>query len=340
MLHILMTAVNAIVPIVLLIRLGYVLRQWGMLSDQFVKNGGALVFNVLLPVMLFVNIYEIGSVSDVDWAAVLFCVGAVVALFLLGIPTALLGTREPLRKGVLWQCVFRSNYNIIGLPLAAALGGEEALAFAAIVAALVVPLYNVFAVISLCVFVSPEEGKKPSVRKILVDILKNPLIIAAIAGAACLVVRALENRVFGSVVFSLKDDLKFLYSPLNSLKTMATPLALVVLGGQFKFSLVKGMFREIAVGTAMRLVIAPVLGLATALLLDKLCNLSICDPVTVPGILCVLGSPVAVSSAVMASQMGNDEQLAAQLVVWTSIGSMFTVFALVCGLMGMGLLSI
>jgi predicted permease len=295
---------------------------------------------VLLPVLLFVNIYEIGSVTDVDWAAVLFCVGAVVALFLLGIPTALLGTKEPLRKGVLWQCVFRSNYNIIGLPLAAALGGEEALAFAAIVAALVVPLYNVFAVISLCVFVSPGEGKKPSVKKILLDILKNPLIIAAILGAVCLVIRALENKIFGSVVFSLQRDLKFLYSPLNSLKTMATPLALVVLGGQFKFSLVKGMFREIAVGTALRLLVAPVLGLAAALLLDKLCNLSICDPVTVPGILCVLGAPVAVSSAVMASQMGNDEQLAAQLVVWTSIGSMITVFALVCGLMAMGLLSI
>ena len=340
MLHILMTAVNAIVPIVLLILLGYLLRQWGMLSDLFVKNGGALVFKVLLPVLLFVNIYEIGDLADVDWAAVIFCVGAVVALFLLGIPAAALGTKDPLRKGVLWQCVFRSNYNIIGLPLAAALGGEEALAFAAIVAALVVPLYNVFAVISLCVYVSPEEGKKPSVKKILLDILKNPLIIAAIVGAVCLGIRAAENAIFGSVVFSLKEDLKFLYSPLNSLKSMATPLALVVLGGQFRFSLVKGMFREIAVGTVVRLVVAPVLGLVIALALDSFCHLSICDPVTVPGILCVLGAPVAVSSAVMASQMGNDEQLAAQLVVWTSIGSMFTVFALVCGLMGMGLLSV
>lgn len=340
MLHILMTAVNAIVPIVLLILLGYLLRQWGMLSDLFVKNGGALVFKVLLPVLLFVNIYEIGDLAEVDWAAVIFCVGAVVALFLLGIPAAALGTKDPLRKGVLWQCVFRSNYNIIGLPLAAALGGEEALAFAAIVAALVVPLYNVFAVISLCVYVSPEEGKKPSVKKILLDILKNPLIIAAIVGAVCLGIRAAENAIFGSVVFSLKEDLKFLYSPLNSLKSMATPLALVVLGGQFRFSLVKGMFREIAVGTVVRLVVAPVLGLVIALALDRFCHLSICNPVTVPGILCVLGAPVAVSSAVMASQMGNDEQLAAQLVVWTSIGSMFTVFALVCGLMGMGLLSV
>jgi len=338
--HILMTAVNAVVPIVLLILLGYLLRQWGMLSDIFIKNGSALVFKVLLPVLLFINIYEIGSVADVEWSAVLFCVGAVTALFLLGIPVAVLGTGDNLRRGVLWQCVFRSNYNIIGLPLAAALGGERALAFASIVAALVVPLYNVFAVISLCVFVTPEAGKKPSLRKILLDILKNPLIIAAIGGAVCLVIRALEQAVFGSVVFSLKEDLKFLYSPLNSLKTMATPLALVVLGGQFRFSLVKGMFREIAVGTSVRLVLAPVLGITAALLLDRLWGFSICDPVTVPGILCVLGAPVAVSSAVMASQMGNDDQLAAQLVVWTSIGSMVSVFALVCVLMGMGILSV
>ena len=153
-------------------------------------------------------------------------------------------------------------------------------------------------------------------------------------------IRALEKAIFGSVVFTLSGNLKFLYSPLNSLKTMATPLALVVLGGQFRFSLVKGMFREIAVSTAMRLVVAPVLGLVIAMTLDKVWGLGISDPVTVPGILCVLGAPVAVASAVMASQMGNDEQLAAQLVVWTSIGSMFTVFGFVCALMATGFLAI
>ena len=340
MLHILMTAVNAVCPIVLLILLGYFLRQKGLVNDAFVKCGSSLVFKILLPALMFINVYDIGDLAQVEWNAVIFCVAAVTALFLLGIPVAAIGTRDPLRKGVIWQCVFRSNYNIIGLPLAAALGGNDALTFASIVAALVVPLYNVFAVIALCVYASPAEGKKPSVKKIIVDILKNPLIIAAVAGAVCLCIRALEKAIFGSVVFTLSGNLKFLYSPLNSLKTMATPLALVVLGGQFRFSLVKGMFREIAVSTVARLLAAPALGLLIAMALDKIWGLGICDPVTVPGILCVLGSPVAVSSAVMASQMGNDEQLAAQLVVWTSIGSMFTVFGFVCALMATGFLAI
>ena len=210
MLRILMTAVNAVCPIVILILLGYFLRQKGLVNDAFVKCGSSLVFKILLPALMFINVYDIGDLAQVEWNAVIFCVAAVTALFLLGIPVAAMGTRDPLRKGVIWQCVFRSNYNIIGLPLAAALGGNDALTFASIVAALVVPLYNVFAVIALCVYASPAEGKKPSIKKIIVDILKNPLIIAAVAGAVCLCIRALEKAIFGSVVFTLSGNLKFL----------------------------------------------------------------------------------------------------------------------------------
>jgi len=49
---------------------------------------------------------------------------------------------------------------------------------------------------------------------------------------------------------------------------------------------------------------------------------------------------VAVSSAVMAGSMGGDEQLATQLVVWTSLFSIVTIFAEVCMLMSMGLLAV
>jgi predicted permease len=52
----------------------------------------------------------------------------------------------------------------------------------------------------------------------------------------------------------------------------------------------------------------------------------------------LFGSPVAVSSAVMAGEMGNDDQLASQYVVWTSLGSMVTVFLMVVGLKSIGLL--
>lgn len=335
-----MTAVNAVFPIVLLILLGYFLRQRGLFSVGFVKTGNAVAFKVFLPVMLFLNVYEIESVTAVNWDAVLFCAAAVTVLFLAGPLVAALATKDPGRKGVIWQSAFRSNYTIIGISLSAMLGGAEAAAFSSIVATLVVPMFNIFAVIALSVYNGDEAGRKPSPGRILLDIVKNPLIIAVAIGAVCLGIRGLENLLFGETVFTLREDLKFLYSALGSLKTMATPFALVVLGGQFQFSVVKGMFREIAVGTVFRLVIAPVLGLGAALLLDRFGGFSLCSPVTVPGMLCLFGSPVAVSSAVMASQMGNDEQLAAQLVVWSSIGSMVSVFGFVCLLMAGGFLAV
>lgn len=340
MLHILMTAVNAVVPIVLLIGLGYLLRSKGFVSVAFVKTGNALVFKILLPVMLFINVYEIGNLSDVDWPAVLYCVAAVTVLFLLGPAVAAISTQDLRRKGVIWQCVFRSNFTIIGISMSASLGGTEAAAFSSIVATLVVPLFNIFAVIALSVYNRGETGEKPDFRKIIVEILKNPLILATVVGIGCLGVRAWQQNTFGAVAFSLKEDLKFLYSPLSSLKAMATPLALIVLGGQFQFSVVKGLVREIAWATSFRLVFAPVLCIGGALLLDRFAGTCVCTGSAVPGMLCLFGSPVAVSSAIMASQMGGDDQLAAQLVVWTSIGSMFTVFALVCCLMGMGILSV
>lgn len=340
MLHIFMTAVNAVFPIVLLILVGYFLRSKGVLDDGFLRKGNALVFKLCLPCMLFVNVYEINDVSDVPWDVVIYCGLAVAVLFLIGMAVAVLTTRLPERRGVIWQCCFRSNYAIIGIPLATALGGQEAAAVSTIVATLVIPFFNIFAVIALSVFAGDGSGKRPGAKKILRGIITNPLIIAVLIGLTVLGLRALQTACFGRVIFSLSRDTEFLYSAVRSLKNVTTPLALLVLGGQFRFSVVKGLFREIAVGTCFRVLAAPVLGIGAALLLDRFAGIVSCTPDTVPAMLALFGSPVAVSSAVMASQMGGDEQLATQFVVWTSICSVVTVFALVCVLMSAGLLAV
>jgi predicted permease len=339
MLHIFMTAVNAVFPIVLLILTGYLLRQKNIIGEDFVKKGNALVFKVCLPALFFVNIYDIRELADLPWNTIVYCALGVVALFLLGFVVAVVTTQDDRRRGVLCQCCFRSNFNIIGISLAAQLGGEAAAAVSAVIATLVVPAFNIFAVIALSVFLKGEGGKRPSFKSMLLDIVKNPLILAAVAGVSCLAIRALQQKLLGSVVFALDRELKFVYSALGMLKALATPLALVVLGGQFKFSVVKGMFREIAVGTGFRLIAAPVLTIGVALLLERV-GLVSCDPITMPAMLTLFGSPVAVTSAVMAAQMHNDEQLAAQLVVWSSIGSVVTIFAGVCLLMACGLIAV
>ena len=84
----------------------------------------------------------------------------IVLLFLLGWVVAVTTTKVPQRRGVIAQCVFRSNFAIIGLPLAQALGGEAAMGTAAIVSAFSIPIFNVFAVIALSVFLGVSSPKK------------------------------------------------------------------------------------------------------------------------------------------------------------------------------------
>ena len=143
LLEILITALNAVLPILLLILLGYLLKQWNFITEDFVKLGNKLVFKVCLPVMLFINIYKIDSFANIPWDLVLFGLGVALVLFAIGWVVALFTTKEPTRRGVVLQCVFRSNFAIIGLPLAQILGGEEAVAAASVLLTFTIPLYNI-----------------------------------------------------------------------------------------------------------------------------------------------------------------------------------------------------
>jgi len=337
-LHILVTAANAVLPIVLLILLGYWLRQIGFLSADFVKTGNKLVFNVCLPCMLFINVYDIEGFSSISWDIVIYSVIMVCVIFLMGLVIALVTTKSAKRRGAISQAVFRSNMAIIGLSLASALGGSEAVAVAAIVSAFTVPVFNILAVFALTWFSEDGSKGKTDFKKILMNIVKNPLIISIVLGMLCLVIRSLQVKAFGRTVFMLKD-IQFLYKALNNLKSIASPFALLVLGGQFTFSAVKALWKEILSGTISRTVLSPLVGIGAAIVLSSMGILS-CGVNEYPALIALFGSPTAVSSAVMAGQMGSDEQLATQLVVWTSIASIFTVFGTVCILMAMGLLAV
>ena len=337
--HVFMTAANAVLPILLLILVGFTLQKIGWVSESFTKTGNKLVFNVFLPAMLFINVYDIDGISAIKWDVVLFVVAVICLLFILAIFIAVFATKIPERRGVIMQCVYRSNFAIIGMPLAAALGGDEAMAITAVISAFSIPLYNLFSVIALTMFLKDEQGNQRSLKAVILDIVSNPLILSVAAGFVFLGLRQLQTEWFGSVVFTLKGNLKFLYTALNNLKSIASPLALVVMGAQFEFSAVKGMFKEIAAGTLSRLVIAPVVGIGLALLLSTRTGLLTCGPSEYPALVALYGSPMAVSAAVMAGQMRNDQQLATQLVVWTSVFSILTVFLTVCIMMPAGLLA-
>lgn len=355
------TSFNAVVPIILLILLGYTLKRIGFLNQDFVKIGNKFVFRICLPCMLFINVYDsMNSFTDIRWGVVLYSVIIICVIFVLGLLTAVLTTKKKERKGVILQCTFRSNFAIIGLTLVERLGGDSGLA--GIVSAFSIPIFNILAVISLSVFVGKVEtdtvtepftvegeaeqtvtiqSKKREIKNIALNIIKNPLIIGVFLGLVCVAIREIERACCGGeVVFRLNKQLMFLYIALKDIKVIASPLALIVLGGQFEFSAVKGMTKEIIVATLWRIVVAPLIGIGIAVLLSKYTNIFTFGTEVYPTLIALFATPVAVSSAIMAGEMNNDKQLATQLVVWTSIGSIFTIFIIVFILMATGILII
>ncbi|MGN1104171.1 MAG: AEC family transporter [Candidatus Coproplasma sp.] len=353
-----LTTVNAVVPIILLILLGYLLKHFKFLNANFIKLGNKFVFKVCLPCMLFINIYDsMKSFADINWTVAIYAVVMIVVIFGLGLLTAILTTKDNKRRGVILQCTFRSNFAIIGLTLVERLGGDTAIA--GIVSAFSIPVFNILAVIALSIFTNGEEtveatvnadgtevinkpAKKHSVKNILLNIIKNPLIIGVVVGLVFVGIREIEVAICGvpaeELPFRFDTQLKFLYTAVKDLKAIASPLALIVLGGQFEFSAVKGMTKEIVVATAWRVLLAPLLGIGVAILLDLFTPITFGAEVY-PTMIALFGTPVAVSSAIMAGEMKNDEQLATQLVVWTSIASILTIFVIVFVLMSFGFIT-
>lgn len=340
LLHILQTAVNAVFPVVLMTLLGYVLQRIGFLSKEFIRVGSKFSFKVLMPCMLFVNVYNIENFASIRWDVVIYCVVILLIIFVLGLVSAVMTTKIPERRGVILQGTFRSNMAIMGLSLASVLGGAEAVATSSIVSAFTLPVMNILAVIALTIFVKPDDDHKVSVGSILKSIIKNPIIDGILVGMVFLVLRALQIRFFGRVVFALNDQLKWVYTALTNVKAMASPFALMILGAQFDFSASRGMLREIIVGSVWRIILAPALAIGTAVLLSKYTPILNFGVNEYPALIALFGTPAAVSSAIMAGQMHNDQQLGTQLVVWTSLCSIPTMFLLVCIMMAAGLLAV
>ena len=316
----LLFALCAVAPIIIVVLLGYFLRKINLVSKDTAKNLNKIVFRVLVPANLFLSVYKIESIKDVNPAFVLYAMAATLVLFALGVVTLRLATNEEKRKGVLLQAVFRSNYALIGVSLVEELFGGEGTGSAALLAAFIIPLYNVLAVIALTVLEPIGEGeqrRKIDVCKIVVGIFKNPLVLSILTALLMLGVREIFTSL--DVGFRL-SNITPVFSVIDMLSRSATPIALIALGAGFEFSAVKELRREIIWATVARLIFVPLLTIGIAVAFFNFTGHEYA------AFIAAFASPVAVSSVPMAQEMKGDTELAGQIVVWTTIFSSVTLF--------------
>jgi malate permease and related proteins len=328
-------AVNAILPIILLTAFGYILKRIHFFDDYFLNTLNKYIFRIGLPILLFFNVYNINNLGEIDWGIILFSVLGIAFIFVTGLIIVPLISTNQQKKGVLLQSMVRSNFAILGIPLAGALGGAEALAIFALISAFAIPMMNILSVVSLTLYQKDDLGAHISFKAVFVKVLKNPLIIGVMLGLFVLFIRSFIPVSDGVLVFSIKNQLSFIYEPLRWISQTASPLALIALGGQFDLSTGRKAIKEITIGVTLRIVIMPIIILGIAIYISSFYPSIVA---AYPALIALFAAPIAISSVVMAYEMGGDYKLANQLVVWSTLFSVITLFIIIVTFRTMGAL--
>jgi len=292
---------NIVLPIFLILSLGYILKKLKILDELTTKNMNSINFKVFLPLLLFYNVYKTDLSVVFNPKLLIFSIISVILVFLLLFIIIPLLEKDNRKRGVIIQGIFRSNFVIFGVPVCEALFGQNATGVASMLIAVVVPLFNFLAVICLEIY----RGGNINFKKIIKGIITNPLIIASIIGLFF-------------IYFKIKLPTP-IEKTINDISKIATPLAFILLGSSFTFSAFSLYIKQLSITILGKLIIVPGIVLYIAALLGF-------RNIELTCLLSVFASPTAVSSYTMAEQMDGDSILAGQIVVLTSIISIITVF--------------
>lgn len=296
----LLTALNCVLPIFTMLAAGYLAKRVGVVSAEIVPQLNKLCFSVLLAIYMFSSVYsaDFGGFSP---DLLFFLIAQTLVLFVIGFFIISNTVKDRRRCGTYLQSLFRSNIAIIGVALAQTLTDAAGIASMTIVITVMVPIYNILAVIALETF----GGEKISVRHTLKGILKNQLIVGSLLGL-----------VFSLLQIRLPTAIE---SAIGQLGKAGTVLALVTLGISFDFSALKKNRQRILLLAALRLVIIPLFAISIAVFLGFRHNdLAI--------IMLVAAAPMASTAFSMARIYNSDYELAGQVVVTTSLLCSFTFF--------------
>lgn len=302
MLENLLISIRCVTPIILCLFVGILVRRTGTLSDESLKQANKFLFAFLLPQYLFYNTYTADFSTDFSPRLVIFSV-ALISLFFWGSLFVLHRRGYSKREiGAMSQNAYRSNINIIALPLAESLLGAQGLAMMAILSAFVTPLYNFYAVTTLEMH---REGGKVNVKQILLGIVKNQIVIGTMLGF-----------LFNFAKIRLPD---VVLSSVSLMGRAGTTMTLILLGASFRFGSLVSDRKRIIGGNLYRLAAAPLIAFLLALAVGIRGN-------ELAMVVLTMGSPLATVCFTMCQAYDSDADLAAELIVTTSTLCCFSLF--------------
>ena len=306
----LIMAARVVIPMAIMVGIGAVLRIVKLADEPTMKKVDKLIFNVFMPMLSFYNIYKTDFTQLTQVGYIVFGCGILTLLF-IGCMVIVPRLVKPMPTAAsLGQAIFRANYLIFGAAVAESIYGEGNFGKIALMGAIAVPMFNALAAVLL----ERARNSTASPRKLLLAIARNPTVLATILG----ILVNLTGLVIPVLVLDVVQDLAGL----------TTPLSFLSIGVTLKLGQVEKKAYLIS-GVLLRLVLIPMAVIPLAILCgfrgQELCALMI-----------LFGAPTAVSSYPMAVAMDADGDFAAQMVAYTTIFCLPTIFLWTLFLNSMG----
>ena len=297
----LIIAINCVIPVFISICVGYLIRRTNVVPEETYSHISTVAFYVLLPAQIIANIYGAELSAAFDPSLTAFMVIGVLLWFCIAYVSCTLLEPNRRARGALVQSFFRTNIAVIGISMAAPMMDSSGLACMSMLIAVVVPIYNILAVVTL----ESCRGQSVDLRATLKGIATNPLVIACVAGFLLLVSG-----------IKLPESVE---SAIRSLGTSGSVMTLLSLGASFQINGLMKNWKKVAIANLMKLVLGPFVFIAAAILLGFRGNDLGC-------VLMCTASPLASAAFPMAIARDSDHELTGQIVVTTSFLCCFSMF--------------
>lgn len=307
-----LVAAQVVVPMAMMVGIGVLLRMFKLADGPMMKKIDNLIFKLFMPAMSFYNLYntDFSKFSNVNY--ILYGVAVLMIEFVAAMILVPKFVKPRETAASYGQAIFRSNFLIFGAAVAESIYGAGNFGIVTLLSSIAVPIFNIQAAILL----ETARNGSASYKQLMLTIIKNPTVIATALGLAV---------NFAGITLS-----PLILDVVQDLSGLTTPLSFLSIGVSLSLGKVTKKAYLVS-GVALRLVIIPLIFVPIGAMLgfrgQEMCALFI-----------LFAAPTAVSSYPMAAAMGADGDFAAQMVAYTTIFCLPTIFLWTLALNSLGLM--
>jgi len=294
---------NTVSPIFLIVIIGWLLRKFGVIQESFIKQSTKFVFNVTLPILVFIKLAVVDFSNVFDFKIITLVYVGIFIIFFLSWSISKIFIKRGDGRGVFIQGSFRPNNVILGLALIMNIFGEDAVSRTVMILTFLVPLDNILSIIALTIS-DRREKRGIALSKMFKSIALNPIIIAAIIAI---------------IISLIKIPIpKVLINTGNYIAAITLPLALIGVGGTLRIKYLQRTSLMTLGASILKLIIAPLI----ATTIGYYFGYSGIDL----GIIFVLfACPTAIVSFILADAMTPHGEIAGNIVLTTTLVSAITI---------------